>query len=95
MFYGNFEEMKYIYASKAIPELLEYMSKIKELKNMKNSMTSTFAAKGISSLNEMLQKTKKTDYELTKIKALLLEKIPQLEEFKITEEDIENLYNQS
>lgn len=92
MFYGNFDEFKYIYAAKEINDLSEYISNITKLKSMKNKMTSVMAASGMAGINKLLAETKSLDSKISKLRKALLEKLHELEKYNITEDDLENLY---
>lgn len=93
MFYGNFDDLKYIYASKEIKELGEYIKKINELNTLKQKMTSITATQGLKALDKSLDRARKIGSEITTLKNKLLEKIGKLNEYKITEEDLEDMYS--
>lgn len=94
MFYGNFDELKFIYAAREVPELSEYIRKINEFNEVKSKMTSIVASQGLKVLNEQMAKAKTLGSEIQKAKTALLEKLHVLKDYKITEEDIENMYSQ-
>lgn len=93
LYYGNFEELKYIFASNEVPELAEYMNKIAELDDATNSMTGTVATQGLSVLQDLMKDAKRLTGEVNKLKNVLLGKTAILVKYGITEDDIEELYS--
>lgn len=93
MYYGNFDDLKYIYASKEIPELGQYIQKISELNKAKSAMTSVAATKGMAAVNAEMDKAKNLMAEINKLKTTLLENLPQLEKYKIDDNDLERIYS--
>lgn len=93
MYYGNFDELRFIYAAREIPELSTYINKISELDRIKNRMTTVVATEGMKSLEREMTRAREVGAEIEEVRSKLIEKLPQLKEYKITEEDIEDLYN--
>lgn len=89
MYYGNFSELRFVFASYEIPELAEYMRKINELKVARNRMNQVVSTRGVSALEEELSIARKIGSEVKRLKTLLItEKVGELEKYKIDEDDI-------
>lgn len=92
MYYGNFEELKFIFAAKEIPELMQFLNKVQELTRAKNNMNSIVAQKGMGALQEELSKARALGSEVKKLKTILItDKLPALKAYKIDESDIDKL----